>query len=79
MSYWDGEIYSSEGRSDVRRHVVVALRSVDEEWITVRHEAGKECLQVPAHVRVGILLNQERGRSVLDMERQQAVIVTVLR
>lgn len=79
MSNRDGEIYRGEGCSDVRRHILVALGSVDEEWITVRHQAGKESLQVPAHVRVGILLNQQRGGSVLDVERQQAVIATVLR
>ena len=47
--------------------------------IAVRHEPGEESLQVPAHVRIGILLDQERGGGVAQMKGQQTVLAAVLR
>ena len=62
----------------MRGHIVVTLRHVDEQWIAVRHEPFEERLQIAAHVRVGVFLNQQRGRRVPQEQCQQAVLEFIL-
>ena len=69
----DTEIHGRKRGADVRRHVVRAFAGVLEERVAIRHEAFEETFEIGAHIRVGILLNQERGRGVLQMQREQAV------
>ena len=74
----DGKVDGRQRSADVGWHVVVALDRVREERIAVRHEARKEALQIAPHIRVGILLYEQRGRSVAEVQGDQAVAETVL-
>ncbi len=74
----DREIHRRERGAYVRRHIIVALRRVHKHWIAVWHEPLEECLQVPAHVGIRILLNEERSGCMADMKGQQSVLAAVL-
>src|ERR1035437_8818142 len=69
----DGKIHRRQRGADVRGHVVVALSSVAEERIAVAHEPREKGVQIAAHIRVGIFLDQQRGGSVAQMQREQPV------
>ena len=57
----DGKLGEGERRADVCRHVVRSLHGVAVQAAVLRHQAVKESVQVVDHVRVGVLLNGERG------------------
>src|SRR5437879_5661636 len=75
----DGEIDGSESAADVSGHIVFPLGRVDEKRIAVGHEAGEEFFQVPPHVGVGVLLNEQRSGGMADVESQEAILEAVLR
>ena len=59
-------------RADVRRHVVRTFGRVPVARVVFRRQALEEIRQIEHHVGIGILLNHQRRRSVLDEDRQQA-------
>ena len=61
------------------RHVILTLRRVHKERVAIRRQSREETLQIAAHIRVGILLNQQRGRCMFDMQREQTVLRAILR
>src|SRR5689334_23644357 len=63
----------------MRWHVVVPFRSVNEHGIAIFHKTRKECVQIAANIRVGVLLDQQRGGSVEDMQREQALLKMIVR
>jgi hypothetical protein len=76
---WDGEAGCGECGSDVCRHIVIALRGMDKQRVAILDEPVEKALQIPPDIRVCIFLNQQRGRGVTDLEREQAVLKLVLR
>src|SRR5687768_4737747 len=63
----DAHVYSRQSCAHVSRHVVVSFSGMDEERVAIGHEPLKECLEIATHIRVGILLDHERGRRVLKV------------
>src|SRR5947208_1785265 len=49
-----------------------------KQRIAIRSQTREEPLQIPPHLRIGVLLNQKRRRCVLKMERGQAGLQTRL-
>lgn len=68
----DAEIHSRERGADMRGHVVRTFAGVLEQGITVRHKAGKKAIQIGAHIRIRVLLDEQGGRRVLKMQRHKA-------
>src|SRR5215471_5130481 len=60
----------------MRWHIVVSLGGVNEQPVAVRHESGKEFFQIPPHVGIGILLDEQRGRRVAHVQSHQAIAET---
>ncbi len=57
--------HGRQRRLDVGRHVVRPLVAVDEighgRVICRRHQAAEEGVEIAAHIRIGILLDQKRA------------------
>src|SRR5581483_5176015 len=68
----DGEGGRGEGGADVCRHVVGTFGGVAEERVALRNQPVEEALQVAQHLRIGVLLDQQRGGGVLDVEGEEA-------
>jgi hypothetical protein len=62
----------------MRRHVVVAFGCVNKHWIPVLYQATEEALQVTSHIRVRVFLNQQRRRSVAQVQGEQTIPKRVL-
>lgn len=56
--------------TDMARHIVRPLRSVPVIGIS-RRQSRKGVVEILEHIRIGILLNQERGGCVLNEQREQ--------
>src|ERR1700677_842411 len=52
-------------------HVVRSFRVMNAKAAPLRHELFEESLEVRAHVRVGILLDEERSRGVAAEQREK--------
>jgi hypothetical protein len=52
---------------------------MDKQRVAILDEPVEKALQIPPDIRVCIFLNQQRGRGVTDLEREQAVLKLVLR
>jgi hypothetical protein len=61
-----------QGSANVRRHVVGTFDGVAIPRIVFPHETLEKIGQIADYVRIGVLLNRQRGRCVLDKHRQQA-------
>src|ERR1019366_5851215 len=68
----DGKLGQGERRADVGGHVVRSLHGVAVEPVVLGHQAVEEGVEVMHHVRVGILLNGERGGGVLHEDGEQS-------
>ena len=66
------KVHRRQGSADVGGHVIVAFSGMNEEPIAIRHQAGKEFLQIAPHIRVGIFLNEQRSRGVAKVQSEQA-------
>ena len=73
---WQAEVHGRERGADVRRHVVRALAGVDKQRIAVGHEALEEPFEIGAHVRIGVFLDEQRGRRVPQVQRDEAMLET---
>src|SRR5439155_7722709 len=67
----DRQLRLGQRTLDVRRHVVRPLVVVAVEAHILRHDPAQERVEIVADVGRGILLDQERGRGVLDVGGQQ--------
>src|ERR1022692_2029129 len=67
----DGKLGEGERRAYVGRHVVRPLQRVTVEPAVLGHQAVEEGVQVVYHVRVGVLLNGERGGGMLHEDSEQ--------
>ena len=65
---WNGEAHSGQRRPYVRRHVVLAFSGVHECGVTIRDQPIEKRFKVAPHIRVCVFLNQQRGRSMQDLQ-----------
>jgi len=56
----------------VRRHIVRAFRGVAIQPRVFRNQSGHEIGQIANHIRIGILLNDQRCGRVLAKDRDQS-------
>ena len=77
-AHGNAQVHRRQRRANVRGHVVIAFERMHKKRIAVGDKPFKKRLQIAPHVRVGVFLNQQRGRSMLQMNRQQAVLELVL-
>src|SRR5258707_509270 len=67
----NGKLRLCESGADVRGHVVGTFSRMPIQVRVFRDKAREEIGQVGNHVRIGVLLNHQRRRSVLAENRQQ--------
>ena len=67
----NGELHAGQRRSDVGRHVVGAFVRMPISPHLLWRDAFKECLQIGADVRRGVLLNEQSGGGVPAEQRQE--------
>src|SRR5260221_106642 len=72
------QIDGRERRANVRRHIVITFAGVLEQRVTIGRETREKPLQITPDFRIGIFLNQERSRGVLEMEGGQPGLETCL-
>ena len=77
-AYGDTQIYRRQRCANMCRHVVVAFLRVYKQRVAIGHQSFEKGLQIALHVRVGIFLDEERGRGMLQMQGQQAVLESIL-
>ena len=75
----DAEVDCGQRSADVRGHVVVTLGRVDEHLVAVGDKLLKKGFEVAAYVRIGILLNEQRRGSVLQVECRETRLQTAFR
>ena len=51
---------------------------MDKQRVAVGYEALEKAFEIGAHVRVGVLLDEQRSRRVPQVQRDQAVLETTL-
>ncbi len=71
---WDGERGRSEGRLDVRRHVVGSFRGVRINRIVLRDKPTQPGFEIATCGRIGIFLDCQACRRVLNEDRAQPII-----
>ncbi len=71
---WNGERGRSEGRLDMRWHVVSAFRVVRKNRIVLGDEPTQPCLEIATRGRIGIFLDRQACRRVLHEDRAQPVM-----
>jgi hypothetical protein len=49
---------------------------VFKQWISIRDKPQKKTIQVRTNIRVGILLDKQRGRRVAQMKGNQSILKT---
>ncbi len=74
----DREIHGGQSAAHVGGHIIVAFDRVHKKRVAVRHEPGEESVEVAADIGVGIFLDEERGRSVANVKRQQTAFKAML-
>jgi len=75
----DAEVHGGQGRPHVRRHVVVALEGVLKQRVAVWNEPREKPFEIAPHLWVGIFLDEQRGRGMPQVKREQAGGETALR
>ena len=66
------ELSGRQGRSNMRGHVIGPFHGVPVQPVILGRKAAEKHIQIVDHIRVGILLNQQRCRCVLHEDRQQS-------
>jgi len=59
-------------RAYVGRHIVGPFRGMTKDGVAVRNEPAQEPLQIRLDLRVGVLLDQQRGGCVTHVQREQS-------
>jgi hypothetical protein len=67
---WNRDVDRRERGPNVRRHVIFTFGRMLENAIAVWHETREEALEIAPHFRVGVLLDDERSRGVLHVQRR---------
>jgi len=79
MAHRDRQIDGRQRGAHMRRHVIIAFGCVNEQFVAVRDESVEKSFEVAANIRVGIFLNDERGRGMADMKSNQAGLKLLFR
>ena len=58
----------------MRGHVVVAFVAMSKQRIAVWHQPLEETVEVPADLRVGVLLHEQARRRMAHEKRQETVL-----
>lgn len=74
IAQWHAQVDRRERRTDMGWHIVCAFARVDEQRIAVGHESFEKVLQIRADIGIGVFLDQQRRRGVLEMQRDQSVL-----
>lgn len=69
----DAQVHRRQSGANMSGHIIITLGSVFEDIIAVRNQAFEEAFEVSPDFRVGILLNQQRSRCVLNVNSSEAV------
>tara|TARA_B100000674_G_scaffold114672_1_gene85931 strand:+ start:461 stop:706 length:246 start_codon:yes stop_codon:yes gene_type:complete len=59
-------------------HVIGTLSGVDVEGVSLRHEPSKESLKITLHIRICVLLDEERRRGVMDKDMTEPLFKSSL-
>ena len=70
----NAEVHRGQRRANVRRHVVLALARVLKQRVAIGNQPRKKSLQIAAHFRVGIFLDQQRRGGMAQVQREQAIL-----
>ena len=57
----------------MRGHIVWSLGRVDVQVVSIWHQTIEKVIQVPLHIRIGILIDEQRGTGVMDKDRREAL------
>jgi hypothetical protein len=74
----NAEVHRRQRCADVRGHIVITFRSVNEKRVAITDEPREKTLEVAPHIRIGIFLDQQRSGRVPQMQRDKAVFEMVL-
>jgi uncharacterized protein (DUF952 family) len=61
-------VHGGQRRAHVGGHIVHPFDGVGENRVAIRHQPLEEPLEIATHVRIGILLHEERCRRVLQVQ-----------
>jgi len=67
----DGQLRLRKRGADMRRHVIGTLGGVAVPGCVFGNDARKELIEITYHVGVGVFLDDQRSRGVLNKHRQQ--------
>jgi len=70
---WNRELCLGERRADVRGHIVRPFRGMAVEPLIFRNQPPEELLQVMDDVWIGVFLDHQGCRGVLDKYGQQSI------
>ena len=65
---WNADGGGRDGGPDMCRHVIGSFIGVDEQRVAIWAEPGKEGVEIPSHIGVGVFLYDKRGRGVVDKD-----------
>src|SRR5437867_5929897 len=68
---WNRNLGLRKRSANMRGHVVCSLRIVPIERLIIRRQARQERVEIRQHIRVGVLLDQQRGRGMANEEGEQ--------
>ena len=73
----NGNVDRRQGSPDVGWHVVIAFGRMNEKRIAIRNKPGEEFLEIASHIRIGIFLDEQRGRSMAKVQSKETLIESV--
>jgi hypothetical protein len=69
--HWDREVRLRQRRANVRRHVVWTFGGMTVAVVILRRKPFEEIGEIQHHIWIGVLLNYQRRRGVLEEYRHQ--------
>ena len=79
IEHWNRNLRLGQSRPDVRSHVIEPFRRVAIEASVLGYETSEKVRQVRDNIRVGVLLDHKRRRSMLAEHRQQTSLCALPR
>jgi len=67
----DRQVGLRQGSTHMRRHVIRTFQRVFVDRVAFRHQSRQESLQIAPHTRIVVFLDQQAGRGVADIKREQ--------
>lgn len=69
VTHWNGKLRGCKSCANMGWHIVAAFGGVPEPGRALRDQPLEKFAEVALHIRIGVLLNDERCRRVLDKNR----------